>query len=123
MFWLGSGYAQNSVRVKFITPSSKRVILPDEPGPGFEKFNLNTMFSPGDAGNKILSMLNDKPLFKIHRGSKIPLMIFTGLSFPDLVENMINKVNANLVTTYDDHIAELFRDAPSRFTLKCTIGF
>jgi len=50
-------------------------------------------------------------------------LIFTEFSFPDLMESTVNGINAGWVNTYDDHIPELFKDAPSLFTIKGIISF
>ena len=50
-------------------------------------------------------------------------LLTSEFSLNDILENTINSVNANLLNTYDDHIAELFKNAPSLFKVKCIISF
>ena len=52
-----------------------------------------------------------------------PLVITTELSFSDVLEHSMNSLKTGLVNTYDDHITELFKDAPSLFKVKCIISF
>jgi hypothetical protein len=55
------------------------------------------------------------------RAPRKPIVLFTKLSFSDLLENSINGLKVNLVNTYDDFVPELFNDAPSLFKIKCII--
>jgi hypothetical protein len=61
---------------------------------------------------------NDQPVLKLNKTLKRPVLLLTELSFSDVLENSMNSLKANLISTYDDHITELFKDAPSLVKLK-----
>lgn len=117
------GYAQNSGPEKLVIPQTGNIRIPrkDEPRP--DTYVINNIVTAELEEKNIFSFLNNEPLLKLPVFHKRPLLFFTGITFTDLLENSINRINPNLLNTYDDHIDELFREAPSLFKLKCTIEF
>ena len=119
---LTTGYAQNSIKAKWVTPFHNSSISLTKPYTGFKKYPFNSFVLPEEKSNGMYAFLNNQALLKIRFFPKNTLLLFTELSFTDMLENTINSVDASLLNKYDDHITELFRDAPSIFKLKCTIG-
>lgn len=115
-------YAQNNVKVKLVIPVNSSINLLKKSGAGYDRYSLSSFAFIEEPGNNLLPFLNNQPLFKIQAAPKKHLLIFTELSFTDLVENTLKSVDPGLLNKYDDHISELFKDAPSLFKLKCTIG-
>jgi hypothetical protein len=115
---LNHGYAQNQVMVK--------IVIPENPATTLVK--MKTTQTPYHAFSKIiytaehadnsLFLFNDQPVLKLNKTLKLPVLLLTELSFSDVLENSMNNLKANLISTYDDHITELFKDAPSLVKLR-----
>ncbi len=73
--------------------------------------------------NNFNAILTGLPIIKLKEtAAGKPILFFTRFSLNDMLENSINSMNDRLLNTYDDHIQELFKEAPSLVTLKCTIS-
>ncbi len=117
------GHAQNSVSEKLVIPQTSKIRFPGKKESRHEPYVINNLVIAEHEENNIFSFLNNEPLLKLPVFHKRSLLIFTGITFTDLLENSINRIKPTLLNTYDDHIDELFREAPSLFKLKCTIEF
>jgi hypothetical protein len=115
-------YAQNNAKIKFVTPVNQEVSFLVTPLSSNAADRFSHFMLEEDANTNILAFLVDRPLLKLRASPKKHMLLSAQLSFTDLLENKINNLNAGLLNKYDDHITELFRDAPSLFTLKCSIG-
>jgi hypothetical protein len=118
-----SGNAQNQFVAK--------MLIPENPAGSLIKLKINThpyhiqpqiIYAAEPADNTAL-FFNDQPVVKLNKNKKRPVLLLTQLSFSDVLENSMNEFKADLVNTYDDHIIELFKDAPSIFKVKCIIAF
>ncbi len=123
ILFLACGNAQSNARPKFVIPAYHQASLitatPSvNPACSFGNFTIAE-----EPGNKMLIFLNNEPFLKFKATPKKIILVSAQLSFTDLVENTINSVKDGLLNKYDDHITELFRDAPSLVSLKCSIGF
>jgi hypothetical protein len=113
-----SGYAQNQFVAKMILPENSAATL------GKMKINsrpyhlaLKIVYAAEPADNAAL-FFNDQPVLKFNKNRKRSVLILTELSFSDVLENSMNNLKPELINTYDDHISELFKDAPSLLKLK-----
>lgn len=120
---LTTGYAQNSIKAKWVIPFHNSSIPLTKPYTSFKKFSFNSFVLSDEKNNDLYAFLNNQPLLKVQIFPGNAFLLFAELSFTDMMENTINSVDASLLNKYDDHITELFRDAPSIFKLKCTIEF
>jgi len=116
-------HAQNSVPEKLLVPQTSKIRIPRKDEPRHDPYVINSLVMAELAEKNILSFLKNEPLLKLPFFPQRSLLLFTEITFTDLLENGINRIKPNLLNTYDDHIDELFRDAPSLFKLKCTIEF
>ena len=118
-----AGYAQNSVQSKFIIPAKYLFFQPAVNKRSKEQIpvkRINVLFSSTDHSSTFLSNL---PVIKLKETAKRKTTLFTAeLSLNDMLEISINSINAGLLNTYDDSIAELFKDAPSVVKFKCIIS-
>jgi hypothetical protein len=117
------GHTQSNVRQKLLIREKPAISPFTKAGPVSFKFSFKNFSGEAGSGNSLLSFLNDQLIVKVPGLSKRPALIFTEFSFSDLMENAINGLNNGMINTYDDHISELFKDAPSLFTVKCIICF
>jgi hypothetical protein len=116
--FLQQGFPQN----QFV---AKMVIVQDQyPGMLRSKVQPHTfhqvhkiIFSP-EAQNNTALFINDHPVITINGNTKRSMLLLTELSFSDVLETSMNSIKNGLVNTYDDHISELFKDAPSLVKLK-----
>jgi hypothetical protein len=111
-------YAQNQVMAKMVIPENSantlvKVKTTPTPYHAFSKI----IYTAEPADNSLF-FFNDQPILKLNKTLKLPVLLLTELSFSDVLENSMNSLKANLISTYDDHIAELFKDAPSLVKLK-----
>ena len=111
-------YAQKQVMAKMVIPENSAgtlVKLKATPNPyhAFPKI----VYTAEPADNATL-FFNDQPVLKLNRNLKRPVLLLTELSFSDVLENSMNRLKANLINSYDDHITELFKDAPSLVKLR-----
>lgn len=118
-----SGYTQNSVQQKLIFPEKITITSFSRPASTSFTYSIAKFIDIEGPGNSLLSFRNGQPIVKLPGSSNRSSLIFAEISYPDLVENTINSVNAGLINTYDDQISELFKDAPSLFKVKCIIFF
>ncbi|MBK7374272.1 MAG: hypothetical protein IPJ02_01470 [Chitinophagaceae bacterium] len=116
-------HAQNSVPEKLLVPQTSKVRIPRKDEPRHDPYFINSLAIAEHEEKNIFSFLNNEPLLKLSLFPKRSLLFFTEITFTDLLENSINRIKPTLLNTYDDHIDELFREAPSLFKLKCTIAF
>lgn len=117
---LGNVFAQTRVVNKLVFPVKRDILfiqkeLPPSTRPDFE---INAAGEP--ATDPLLSF-NDLPLLNLSKPVSRYFSFFTELSFADVFESGINSFKPGIVTTYDDHITELFKDAPSLVKVKCII--
>jgi hypothetical protein len=115
---LQNGYGQNQAAGKMIVPHKKTIsLLHTTNRPQLYQYITKT-----DPVNFSLLHFNDKPLLLLSKAPAKPVMLFTELSFSDILENSINGFKINLLDTNDDMVSELFCDAPSLFKIKCVIN-
>ena len=121
LFFL-TGHAQTSIKDKLIIPGKFTVLLLEKkekhtPGIPTKKLTIlpESIQQPGSVISNLLFIT-----LKETAKRKATLFI-TEVSFSDILESSINGVNGSLINTYDDHVTELFKDAPSIVKLKCTI--
>ncbi|MEP7256472.1 MAG: hypothetical protein ABI666_11900 [Ferruginibacter sp.] len=121
-FFFVTGFTQSSIKDKLIIPGKFTVLL-------FEKKEKHT---PGIPTKKLIilpesiqqpgSVISNLLFIMLKETTKRKATLFiTEVSFNDILESYINGVNGSLINTYDDHISELFKDAPSIVKLKCII--
>ncbi len=110
--------AQSNVIQKLVVPSKVSVNIFSKAIPAIDTYSFKNLNGEDLPGNNLLSFLNGHPLIRLTRVFRKSAFIFTEFSFPDVMENTMNGINAGWVNTYDDHIPELFKDAPSFFTIK-----
>ncbi len=114
-------HAQTSAVTKFVLPSKPRISLqytatPSQVNKVPKGFCIAAPVIPS------FLHLNAHPVIKIAETTRTPVLIFTEFSLGDVLENSMNGFKANLVNTYDNHIPELFSDAPSLFKIKYIIS-
>lgn len=116
------GHAQNSVKTKLIIPvKSSGLNLHQTENLEAVSFSLKLNIMV-ESENSYRSLFSDLPLLKLREFNfKKNIFLTSEFSLNDMLENTVNSVNANLLNTYDDHIAELFKEAPSPVKLKCII--
>lgn len=117
------GQAQSNVIQKLVAPSKNSVNTFSKNIPAPVEYSFKNFADEEESGNNLLSFLNGQPIIRLTGVFRKSAFIFTEFSFPDLMENTVNRINAGWVNTYDDHIPELFKDAPSLFTIKSIISF
>ena len=123
MLFYATAYAQNSIKNKMVIPQ-KKSFFPftkiEQPTPPLSFAN----FTYGSSGeNSLKTILSNLPVLRLKETSgKKPALFITEFSFNDILENSINSVDGSLLNTYDDHISELFKDAPSIVKVKCIIN-
>ena len=115
--------AQSNIIQKLVVPSKVSVNAFNKIIPAIGTYSFKNLNGEDLPGNNLLSFLNGHPLIRLTRVFRKSAFIFTEFSFPDVMENTMNGINAGWVNTYDDHIPELFKDAPSLFTIKGIISF
>jgi len=71
--------------------------------------------------NAAMLFFNDQQVLQIKKAGKVPVRFFTEISCSDMLEGSVNMFNPALINTYDDHITELFKEAPSLVKVKCVI--
>jgi hypothetical protein len=86
-----------------------------------DQYLTRTVFTEEPAKMPLL-VFNDQPVLIPAKTVKKAMMFFTELSFSDVLENSINNIRAGIINTYDDHITELFKDAPSLIKVKLIIS-
>ncbi len=72
--------------------------------------------------NTPLLFFNNQQLLKLKKTTKKPVTFYADISFSDMLETSINRLKTDVIITYDDEIAELFKDAPSLLKVKCIIS-
>ena len=73
--------------------------------------------------NNFNSLIANLPFIKLKEtATRKPVIFVTRFSLIDMLEGSINSVNDRLLNTYDDHIQELFKEAPSLVNLKCILS-
>lgn len=115
--------AQSNVIQKLVIPLKVSVNTYTKPIPASVTYSVKKFTGEDGPGNNLLPFLNGEPIIKLPTVFRKPVFIFTEFSFPDLMENTVNGINGGWVNTYDDHIPELFKDAPSFFAIKSRIYF
>jgi hypothetical protein len=118
---LKPGYAQNNVIARMAIPQIKHVSL--------LKTSMSTSFAHSlikadnlqEVANTPLLFFNNQQLLKLKKATKRLIMFFADLSFSDVLETSVNRLKTDLINTYDDHITELFKEAPSLVKIKCII--
>jgi hypothetical protein len=115
------GYAQNQFVTKIQVPQKPAVYsLKLSPTPSLYQALPKTVYTAQPLNTSLLHF-NDSPVLKFAKTSAKSVLLFTEISFSDVFENSMNSIKADLINTYDDHLPELFKDAPSRFKIKCII--
>jgi hypothetical protein len=115
------GYAQNNVIARMAIPQTKFIsLLKPSKATSFDHSLIKADILQETANTPLL-FFNDQQLLKLKKVLKKPVMFFADLSFSDVLETSVNSLKTNLINTYDDHITELFKDAPSLVKVKCII--
>jgi hypothetical protein len=115
-------FAQNHYTAEFKIPEKKTVIMSSQPVTSLiDQYLTRTVFTEEPA-KMPLFVFNDQPVLVPVKPAKKTMMFFTELSFSDVLENSINNIRAGIINTYDDHITELFKDAPSLIKVKFIIS-
>lgn len=119
-----SASSQNYVHKTFVIPA-RPVISPfikiksDASGNSIKNIKLNIVLLEDD-----VSFISNLPVVNLNKmPGRLPIQFFTELSLNDMLENSVNTINGNILYTYDGHITELFRDAPSIVKIHCVIPF
>lgn len=123
IFLLAGVNAQSNAKPRFVIPAYHEVSLITNTSSVNHACSFSHFTLAQEPGNKMLIFLNNEPFLKFKATPKKIILVSAQLSFTDLVENTINSVKDGLLNKYDEHITELFRDAPSLVSLKCSIGF
>jgi hypothetical protein len=115
------GYAQNQFVTKIQVPQKAAVnSLKLTATPSLYQALPKTVYAAQPLNTPLLHF-NDSPVLKFAKTAAKPVLLFTEFSFSDLFENSMNGIKADLINTYDDHLPELFNEAPSTFKVKCII--
>lgn len=114
------GYAQNRVVNKFVIPQKTGISLLKTATNKLPACSL-TAFSLQEPKAATVLHFNNQPVLKAAVTKTVSF--FTTFSFSDVFENSMNSLKADLINTYDDHITELFKDAPSLIKMSCIIPF
>lgn len=123
IFLSNYSYAQNYVPVKFIIPQSQafislKKIERSQAAPAFNRF----VFSPAEFEKQ--SFISSLPVINLKEFSgRRSVSFFSELSLNDLLENTMTAIDPAFINKYDDHIDELFKDAPSLVKFNCVIKF
>lgn len=118
---LNHGYAQNNVIAIITIPKTIHISLLKPPtSTSFNHLLIKADDLP-EAANAPLLFFNNQQLLKLKMPVKKPVMFYADLSFSDVLETSVNSLKTNFINTYDDHITELFKDAPSLVKVKCII--
>ena len=118
----GNGHAQNNTVSIILTPQKKCIPLNKLPKPVHFDHSFFKTGHLREKDNTPQLFFNTLQLPKLKKGANLPFMFFTELSFSDILENSLNRLKADLINSYDDHITELFKDAPSLVKLRCIIN-
>lgn len=121
IFFQLPGFAQNHVVNRLLIPKKASFFLLKETTPSGAGYVFCKKIFLCQAETATLLSFNDQALFRHRMPVKKSLSVFTELSFSDVLEDSINSLKDGLVNTYDDHITELFSDAPSLFKIKFII--
>ncbi len=116
------GYAQSNVIARMAIPKSISISLVK---PSIATSFDHSLIKAGnlqEGTNTPLLFFNNQQLIKLKSAVNTTVTIFTELSFSDVLENSMNRFKADLINTYDDHITELFKEAPSLVKVKCIIS-
>lgn len=118
---LANSFAQTRVISKIIIPLKAHLVLSHKdftPAPPFHTYVISTTAEPAPGS---LLFFKNQPLLNLRKPINRFLFLFTEFSFADVLEGTINSYKPGFVNTYDDHITELFKDAPSLVKIKCVI--
>jgi len=122
LLFMSAGYAQNSVTGKLNFPELF-IISPIATNNHPDIIPVKKIELLSAPVNNLNAILTGLPIIKLKETvAGKPVLFFTRFSLNDMLENSINSMNDRLLNTYDDHIQELFKEAPSLVTLKCTIS-
>jgi hypothetical protein len=114
-----AGYAQNQAVTKIMIPEKAGINLLKTTATQTSYQTVSrTVYSEVPVKVSLLHF-NDQPVLKLNKNARKPFMLFTKLSFSDVLENSMNGIKIDLLNTYDSHIPELFKNAPSLFKVKC----
>lgn len=117
-----AGYAQNQAVTKIMIPGKAGIsLLKTTTTQKSYQALSKTVYSEVPLRISLLHF-NDQPVLKLSKTTRKPILVFTELSFGDVLQNSMNGLKPNLVNTYDNHILELFNDAPSLFKIKFIIS-
>jgi hypothetical protein len=118
---LKSGYAQNNVIARMAIPQTKHIsLLKPSKASSFD----HSLIKAANLQEPVITPLlffNNQQLLLLKKAAKKPLTFFADLSFSDVLETSVNSLKTDIINTYDDHITELFKDAPSLVRIKCII--
>lgn len=114
-------YAQSQAVTKIVLPAKAGIRLQNTTTTTRGK-NLPKGFYAEAPVITSLLHFNNQPVLKLSKTTRKPILVFTELSFGDVLQNSMNGLKPNLVNTYDNHILELFNDAPSLFKIKFIIS-
>jgi hypothetical protein len=115
-------FAQNSVKLKAITPQKCFLVVFEKTKKTKAFFSEHTFVLLSKNENKLNAFISNLPVIKITETNKKKSLLFTELSFSDILENIFSSINSSLINTYDEDIPELFKNAPFTFKLKCIIS-
>lgn len=112
------GYAQNKVITKMVIPERSRIALIKMKINAASSQSFPKLVYAAEPANNGLLFFNDSPVLKGSGNMKRLVLLFTELSFSDVLENSMNRFKTGLINTYDNQVTELFKDAPSLIKLK-----
>jgi hypothetical protein len=117
----GFGYAQNNVIAIMAIPKTTSISLLKPSVSTSFNHSLIKADNVQEAANTPLLFFNNQQLLKQKKVAKKPVTFFADISFSDVLQTSVNTFKTDLINTYDDHITELFKDAPSLVRIKCII--
>lgn len=113
--------AQNNKVSKLLIPEKAGMMKPNTGShPALQQAVTLTDYKIQPLPNPLLH-LNDQPVLSLPGKAFKMVSLFTELSFSDIFENSMSGIKDDLINSYDDHIPELFNDAPSLLRFKCLI--
>ena len=122
LLFMPAGYAQNSLANKLNIPALFSV-SPFEKNKKKYPVPVKKITTIAAPANNFNSLIANLPFIKLKEtATRKPVIFVTRFSLIDMLEGSINSVNDLLLNTYDDHIQELFKEAPSMVTVKCILS-
>lgn len=121
--FLCAGYAQNQAVVKILIPAQKDLTnMKHLTVKSIHRSFDHKIFLSRSCTEKYLFCVNEYPLLKTAANLKSKISVSTQLAFADVLESYMNNIKTGLISTYDDSITALFKDAPSMLQFTCIIS-